>query len=73
MADKNTAENKNILIDKEMKDVLEKIKSIDSNIKGLNKRRSELVDKYEKLNEEKFMYEAEASAVEHNWESGKFK
>lgn len=57
-------------IEEEMSKILNEIKSIDKQLKGLNNRRTHLTAKFEKLNEEKFMKEAEANATEQDWESG---
>lgn len=65
-------EKKGLLLDQEIKDVLHQIKSIDGRIKSLNNKRIIHMEKYEKLNEAKLMYESEASASEQNWESGKW-
>lgn len=63
---KRTTEN----IEQEISKVLEEIKSIDKQLKGLNNRRMLLTNKFEELNEEKLMNDAEAIATEQDWESG---
>lgn len=67
----SSTESKGLQIDKEIKDVQAQIKHVDAQIKALNNRRIVLVEKYDQLNESKLMFEAEASASEQNWESGK--
>lgn len=59
-------------IEQEMSKVLEEIKSIDKQLKGLNNRRIILTNKFEQLNEEKLMNDTEAIATEQDWESGRF-
>lgn len=59
------------IIENEMTKILEDIKMIDKTLKTLNAKRVTLTTKYENLNEEKLMIDAEAIATEQNWESGK--